>query len=133
MPHSLPLFPLSLFSVMTFSPLVLVLLTTCWLLPAVSTLLAYRLRGQFAEKGNSTREMSRALKGLRADVGQFDVDARRQAWRRENWGGPAQYVEAQMTESSHEVMVLTPYAEASVSVGRADTETERRRCSLCLN
>lgn len=77
--------------------------------------------------------MSRTLKGLRADIGQFDLDARRQGWRHENWGGPAHYVEARMTDSSHEVMVLTPYAETSVCVGRADGATEQRRCSLCLN
>lgn len=118
---------------MTFSPLVLALLVACWVFPAVLVAFSYRLRGRFAEKSQPTREMSRVLKGLRADVEQFDLDGRRQGWRHENWGGPAHYVEAQMTESSHEVMVLTPYAEASVCVGQADDIPERRRCSLCLN
>lgn len=118
---------------MSFSPLVLALLVVCWVLSAVLVVSAYKLRERFAEKSRSSREMSRVLKGLRADVGQFDVDARRQGWRRENWGGPAHYIEAQMTESSHEVMLLTPYAEASVCVGQADAVSERRRCSLCLN
>jgi type II secretory pathway component PulJ len=118
---------------MSFSPLVLALLVASWVLSAVLVVSAYNLRGRFAEKSRSTREMSRVLKGLRADVGQFDVDVRRQGWRHENWGGPAHYVEARMTESSHEVMVLTPYAEASVRIGQVDAAPERRRCSLCLN
>lgn len=73
------------------------------------------------------------LEARSADVRQIDVHARKQAWRQENWDGPAGYVADRMTEASHEVTVRTRYAEASVSVHRVDGETERRRCSLCLN
>jgi hypothetical protein len=42
-------------------------------------------------------------------------------------------VRARVTESSHEVMVLTSYAEASVPVGLAGEPKQWRRSSLCLN
>ncbi|PQJ34268.1 hypothetical protein BSZ35_06345 [Salinibacter sp. 10B] len=77
--------------------------------------------------------MSTSMKGLRVDIAQLDYDARTQGWRHEGWGGPEEYVQAQVRESSHEVMLLAPYAEASVSVSAEASEPKQRRCSLCLN
>lgn len=118
---------------MSLSPFVPLLLAACWILPVVIIAVVYKMQS----KGDGTavsKDMKTSLKGIRVDIEQLTVDARAQGWRRENWEGPAGYVEARVTESSHEVMLITPYAQASVSVQRGDEDgRERRRCSLCLN
>ncbi len=116
---------------MTLSSLLILLLVTGWVVPAIMVALAYVVWTPSSDEAEP-REMSTVLKGLRAEAGQPDLDARTQAWRRAGWGGPARYVQARITESSHEVMVLTRYAEASVSVAGKDG-CEHRRASLCLN
>ena len=118
---------------MTISPLVPLLLAACWVLPAVIVALVYGVRSVSTPTKSASREMKKALKGLRAEVGKPEFDARPNAWRRQSWGGPAEYVQAQATESPYEVMLLTPYAEVSVSVDAENGGTEYRRCSLCLN
>lgn len=118
---------------MTFSSLGLFLLVTSWVLPVVLIALAHGVRRGAPSADSEATTMSTALKGLRAEIGRPDLDAGKQAWRREDWKGPAKFVQAQITESPHEEMILTPYAEASVSVALAGGGRERRRCSLCLN
>lgn len=118
---------------MSLSPLVPLLLAACWIFPVVIISVVYKMQ---SDGGASSRpkDMKTSLKGIRVDIDQLAVDAREQGWRREGWDGPAEYVKARVTESSQEVMILTPYAQASVSVRRGDAEgRERRRCSLCLN
>ena len=117
---------------MSFSPLVPFLLAACWILPAVIIAMTYRAQSA-TEVESVSESMNTSMKGLRADIAQLDYDARVQGWRQEDWGGPEEYVQARVTESSHEVLLLAPYAEASVSVTSETAETERRRCSLCLN
>lgn len=102
-------------------------------LPGILGVLLYGTRSHSAESQSETQEMGTVLKGLRADVGQLDVDAREQAWRRRNWSGPESIVASRILESSHEVMALTAYAESSVSLGLEEGSGEQRRCSLCLN
>jgi hypothetical protein len=92
----------------------------------------YRVRST-SEAQSASKSMNTSMKGLRADISQLDYDARVQGWRQEGWGGPEEYVQARVTESSHEVMLLAPYAEASVSVTSEASKVEQRRCSLCLN
>jgi hypothetical protein len=117
---------------MSVSPFILLLLTACWLTPALTIAAVYVVgRGSSAEA--DPRAMSTSLKGIRTDIRQLNLEAPRQAWRREGWAGPGARVRAEVQDASHEVMVLTPYAEASVTVGAPDDEPERRRCSLCLN
>lgn len=116
---------------MFVSPTVLVLLASCWLIPAVVAVLAYAYTSR-EEDSPQPREMKTAIKGIRADIQRLDLRASRQDWRRADWDGPGARIRAQVQNSSYEVMLLTPYAEASVTVGVEDAP-ERRRCSVCLN
>jgi hypothetical protein len=117
---------------MSVSPSTLLLLTACWLTPAFTIAVVYAV-GRYSSAETDPHAMSTSLKGIRTDVQQLDLEVPRQAWRREGWEGPGARVRAEVRDASHEVMVLTPYAEASVTVGAPDDQTERRRCSLCLN
>jgi hypothetical protein len=117
---------------MSVSPSVLLLLGACWLTPAFTIAVVYAYCRVFSS-GDSSEEMSTSLKGIRVDIQRMDLEAPRQTWRREGWEGPGARVRAEVRDASHEVMVLTPYAEASVTVGGPDDRSERRRCSLCLN
>ncbi len=117
---------------MSFSPLVPFLLAACWVIPAVIIAVVYGTRVA-TEARSKSKSMNTSVKGLRADIAQLDYDARVQGWREEGWGGPEEYVQARVQESSHEVMLLAPYAEASVSVASEKADVEQRRCSLCMN
>lgn len=118
---------------MSLSPLVPLLLAACWICPVVIIAVVYKIQSD-GDASPLSKEMKTSLKGIRVDIEQLAVDAREYGWRQENWEGPAEYVEARITESSREVMLLAPYAQASVSVRRGDGDgRERRRCSLCLN
>lgn len=117
---------------MTFSlPFVLTLAAT-WVLPAVVIVFVYG-RSITSSTHPGSKTMKTTVKGLRADIQGLDIDARKSGWRREDWEGPTAYVQARSVDSSHEVMVLTPYAEASVTVGLTEDAAEQRWCSLCLN
>lgn len=76
--------------------------------------------------------MTRTVKGLRADIQDLDLVARGGGWRHEHWDGPTARLTTQMMNASHEVIVLSPYAEVSVPV-QVQEGPQRRRCSLCLN
>lgn len=117
---------------MSVSPSTLLLLTACWLTPALTIASVYAVCRHSASE-TDPYAMSTSLKGIRTDIQQMDLEAPRQTWRREGWEGPGADVRAEVQDASHEVMILTPYAEASVTVGAPDDQTERRRCSLCLN
>lgn len=117
---------------MSVSPFVPLLLAACWVLPAFIIVVVYGVQSQSEAEPDSS-SMNTSVKGLRADISRLDYDARTQGWRQEDWGGPEEYVQARVTESSHEVILLASYAEASVSVASETGEAERRRCSLCLN
>lgn len=116
---------------MSLSPLVPLLLTACWVVPTLIIATLYRLRNVPSE-APCYASMNTAMKGLRANVLQIDYSADAQNWRDENWKGPGARVRARATDACHEVMVVAPYAEASVDIG-VGMENERRRCSLCLN
>jgi hypothetical protein len=116
---------------MSVSPLVPLLISACLVLPVLIIAAFYRLHIPKPDEA-AARSMDTAMKGLRADILQIDYSAETQNWRSEDWDGPDARVRARVTDASHEVIVLTPYAEASVEVG-VGTENERRRCSLCLN
>jgi hypothetical protein len=118
---------------MSLSPLVPLLLTACWVLPALIVTVLYRMRPASARPRTEQNDMNTCAKGIRADVLQLDFEARGQDWRRAGWEGPEARVRSRVTDASHEVMVITPYAETSVSVGLTEDEAENRRCSLCLN
>jgi len=110
------------------------LLAACWVLPALVVGGVYALSaGQTSDTEPHEGEAECAIKGIRAEIQQMDLEAPRQEWRSPDWEGPGARLRAQVQRSSYEVMVLTPYAEATVSVGRPDGDVERRRCSLCLN
>ena len=117
---------------MSFSPLVPLLLTACWVLPALVITVLYRMRQTSARTSTPQNDMSTCLKGIRADVLQLDYDAEGD-WRRAGWDGPEARVRSRVTDASHEVIAITPYAEVSVQVGVDDEHKESRRCSLCLN
>ena len=118
---------------MSFSPLVPLLLTACWVLPALVITVLYRMQSSDARQGTEQTEMNTCMKGIRADLLQLDYDARGDNWRRAGWEGPQARVRSRVTDASHEVMMITPYAEVSVSVGLDEAQEETRRCSLCLN
>lgn len=109
------------------------LLAACWVLPAVVVVGVYLLSSGEGTDTATHREIERAVKGIRAEIQKLDLEAPRQEWRSPDWQGPGARLRAQVQRSSHEVMILAPYAEATVSVGRPDGDVERRRCSLCLN
>lgn len=117
---------------MSVSPSVLLLVGACWLIPAFTIAVVYAV-SRFSSSEECPDEMSTSLKGIRVDIQRMDLEAPRQTWRREGWEGPGARVRAEVRDASHEVMVLTPYAEASVTVDGPDDQPERRRCSLCLN
>jgi hypothetical protein len=116
---------------MTLYPLALLLLAPCFVLPGI--IVAYLWGNRHSSSTETATKIQTSLKGLRAEVRDLCVDAREQAWHREDWGGPERYLADRLTESSCEVIVLTRYAETSVFVAREEGGTERRRCSLCLN
>jgi hypothetical protein len=117
---------------MSVSPSVLLLLGACWLTPALTIAVVYTVC-RFSSAEDDPHEMSTSLKGIRTDIQQMDLEAPREAWRREGWEGPGARVRAEVRDASYEIMVLTPYAEASVTVEGPGDQPERRRCSLCLN
>jgi len=116
---------------MSVSPVVPLLLAACWMFPALVVVLFYVFQAD-EQDASETQTMNTSLKGIRAEVGDLDVQNRKADWRDENWKGPEADVRARVTDPSREIMILTPYAEAIVTV---DTEEggERRRCSLCQN
>lgn len=117
---------------MSLSPAVPLLLAACWVLPAFIIAILYRV-GAGAGSAEQVKEMNTSYKGIRADILQVDYDPQAEGWREENWEGPGARVRAQVEDVSHEVMVIAPYAEASVTVAIGKKRSERRRCSLCLN
>ncbi len=119
------------FLLMTFPPSAILILATCLVLPAVAITLAFVLLARSRIR-STLKTMTTTVRGLRADVKDLDLDARRGGWRREHWDGPTVHLETKMMNASHEVMLLSPYAEVSVPV-QVEEGTQRRRCSLCLN
>ena len=119
--------------IMPLSSSAALLLAACWILPAVVVAGIYAVYSNEASTGENGPEVERSLKGIRAEIQQMDLEAPRQEWRSPDWEGPGARLRAQVQRSSYEVMLLTPYAETTVSVGRPDGDVERRRCSLCLN
>jgi hypothetical protein len=97
------------------------------------TLTAYLTEtGPFRPDASAERSMTRSRMHVRAEVGTPDLDARTNAWKRGGSVSTAEHVESRVTDTSREVTVPTPYAEASVIVVGEDGD-EARRCSLCLN
>jgi len=109
------------------------LLAACWILPAVVVAGIYAVSSGERAHPATDVEMDCSIKGIRAEIQEMDLEAPRQEWRSPDWEGPGARLHAQVQRSSYEVMILTPYADATVSVGRPDGDVERRRCSLCLN
>jgi hypothetical protein len=98
-------------------------------LPAVEIVVAFGLVAR-SSSGARLRTMNTTVKGLRADIEDLDIDARGNDWRclgAEEFGR-----EVPVMDPSHEVMILAPYAEASVTIDRHN-QAEQRRCSVCLN
>ena len=116
---------------MSLSPTVPLILAACWILPAIIITVLHQLYN--TQSADDTERMPTSHQGIRAEVLQVDFQPRREAWREENWGGPGARVREQVTDSSHEVMVLVPFAEANVPVTNEDDDMELRQCSLCLN
>lgn len=116
---------------MSLSPYVPLLLAVCWMLPAMALAVSYGLRHHHDEE-SETEPMELTIEEVRAEVLQVDYDAQGTNWKRPDWSGPGSDARSQVQGSSHEVLIPTPYANATVSVGtKADPET--RRCTLSLN
>jgi hypothetical protein len=118
---------------MSLSSAAVLLLAACWILPAVVVAGIYVMSSGERDHPETDVEMDCSIKGIRAEIQKMDLEAPRQEWRSPDWAGPGARLHAQVQRSSYEVMILTPYAEATVSVGRPDEDLERRQCSLCLN
>ena len=110
---------------------VVLILVTLWITPAV--IIAFACGSLADASPDSSPKTTTVVKGLRAEVKDLDLDARTGGRRGEYWSGSYAAVEARVTNASHEVMVLSPYAETSVRVGLSEEVRERRRCSLCMN
>jgi hypothetical protein len=117
---------------MTLLTFALFLVTPCLFLPGVILAFVYGVRHSSTDDDRSP-VLQTTLKERSADVRQLDIDAREQAWNRENWEGPENYVADRLTEASQDVRVRARYAEASVPVNLKEGGREWRRCSLCLN
>jgi hypothetical protein len=79
-----------------------------------------------------THEMSQSRRSVRAEVGTPELDARSDAWKRDRGMGTVESVRSRVTETSREITMHAPYAEASVTVA-GDEGFEERRCSVCMN
>lgn len=87
--------------------------------------------GPFRPVSSTVRLMDRAVHRVRAEVGRPEFDARPTAWKRERVG-TIEHVQSRVTETSENVTVAVPYAEASVTVATPEGK-ERRHCSVCMN
>lgn len=108
------------------------LLISCLAWPIVAIGGAYGVLLTFPSEFER-QTMSRVTKGLRADVQDLDVEAGGNRWTPAGSDGLDPNLEGSSSASSREVMTLTPYAEAAVTVGISKGEREQRWCSLCLN
>lgn len=84
----------------------------------------------FSDEANSN--MGRTLDRVRVEVGKPELDARRNAWRREAAGAQEDYLQSRVMETPKEVTLEVPYLEALVTVDGMDGD-ERRYCSICMN
>jgi hypothetical protein len=116
---------------MSFSFLLPFLLAASWLLPALVVGVLYWVQRRPGAAAESPA-MDTSLRGRRAEVLDLDLHAPSTGWRSADWDGPAARVRARVTDASHEVLVLTAYAEATVPV-RSGADPVSRRCVLCLN
>lgn len=116
---------------MSVSLIVASILTAAWNLTLTATAL-FTNKGPFRSAEESSREMARSLKHVRAEVGKPDLDARPDAWKRGGSLGTAASVSSRITESKREITMEVPYAEASVRVAD-EGGTTTRRCSVCMN
>lgn len=113
---------------MSASLIVATILVFGWNLTLIVTALLTGT-GPFQSERQNSRQMSRSVKAIRAEVGKPELDARTEAWKREMGIGT---VQSPMIDTQREVTVQAPYAEASVTV-TSEKSDETRRCSLCLN
>ncbi len=113
---------------MSASLIVATLLVFGWNLTLIVTALLTGT-GPFQSKRQNSREMSRSVKAVRAEVGRPELDARTEAWKRKMGITTAQ---SPTIDTQQEVTAQAPYAEASVSVAGEEGD-ENRRCSVCLN
>ena len=97
------------------------------------TLTAYLTEtGPFRPAEAAGCEVTQSRMHVTAEIGTPDLDARTNAWRRGTSADTAEYVQSRVADTSQEVTVAAPYAEASVTVVGEDGD-EARRCSLCMN
>lgn len=87
--------------------------------------------GPFRPAPSTFRVMDRAVHRVQAEVGRPEFDARPTAWRR-GGVGTIEHVQSRVTDTSEEVAMAVPYAEASVTVATPEGE-EQRHCSVCMN
>jgi len=104
-------------------------LSVCLALPAVEVVFVFAVLACSPSEPHPM-PMDTTLKGMRAHVRDFDVRGQKNNWGMVSGEGlPGRVL---VMHPSHEVLVLAPYAEASVTVNRRD-KAVRRRCALCLN
>lgn len=90
-------------------------------------------RGFFrADEQQKRRKMSRSLKRVQVVVGEPEMDARTEAWKREGGFRTVESFPSRVAETKQEVTLQAPYAEASVPVVEEGGK-EFRRCSVCMN
>jgi hypothetical protein len=116
---------------MSASLIVATILVAGWNLTLVLTAF-FTGTGPFRSEERTVRPMSRSLSHVRAEIGEPELDARPDAWKREGDVGTAEYAPSRITDTSQEVTVPVPYAEASVTVVGTDGP-EARYCSICMN
>lgn len=83
-------------------------------------------------RSEKQRKMTRSLKRVRVVVGEPELDARTEAWKREGGFGTVESIPSRVAETKKEVTLQAPYAEASVLVFEEEG-VELRRCSVCMN
>ncbi len=83
-------------------------------------------------RAEERQKMSRSLKRVRVVVGEPELDARTEAWKREGGFRTVKSIPSRVAEMKKEVTLQAPYAEASVLVFEEDG-VELRRCSICMN
>lgn len=106
------------------------IVVTGWNLVLTIALVLHERILLFSDEANS--KMDRTLSRVRVEIGKPELDARRNAWRREAAGAPEDYLQSRVVETPKEVTLEVPYLEALVTVDGTDGD-ETRYCSICMN
>lgn len=88
--------------------------------------------GPFRSEGQPEVKMTQTWRHVKAEVGTPELDARANAWKRDMSVNTVEHVQSRVADTSRQVRVPAPYAEATVRVAGEEGDVARR-CSVCMN